>query len=335
MTEVEDPVVTLVRLLKTNMRVVNDDGSLANIHVSREWYDRELLKNYDGQVTVGLRQPSPVKPLNLDHSLSQRILNFKVDCWVVDKAQVNGNRLRSKLREEILRIIREKRFKPNETLYDFVGGSRTAGSHKAYSAESSTELEPQDLNWTELTDADYQKIWYSDDVRVAKTTEQDGYYPMLLFRFKFDVSKGDPNVSAVKKIVLSFEGYSWNLAGVGVTIKVWNRLTSTWDNAQSGTGSSDETIIITLTSNLTNYVNVDSTTGIGYLYLLARTTNPKSTPSPVDIYCDYVKCVLTVEGLTHVKFGSYNDADETSVKPFLWHSEFVVIGWMFENVQAT
>jgi len=83
--EIEDPVTTLVRLLKANMRVVNDDGSIANIHISREWYDRELLKNYDGQVTAGLRQPSQVKPLNLSQSLSHRILNLKVDCWVVDK----------------------------------------------------------------------------------------------------------------------------------------------------------------------------------------------------------------------------------------------------------
>ena len=85
MTEVEDPVTTLVRLLKANMRLMNDDGSLASIYTSREWCDRELLKNYDGQVTVGLRQPSQVKPLNLSHSLTQRILNLKVDCWVVDK----------------------------------------------------------------------------------------------------------------------------------------------------------------------------------------------------------------------------------------------------------
>ena len=45
MTEVEDPVTTLVRLLRANMRVVNDDNSIASIYASREWYDRELLKN--------------------------------------------------------------------------------------------------------------------------------------------------------------------------------------------------------------------------------------------------------------------------------------------------
>ena len=206
MTEVEDPVVTLVRLLKTNMRDVNDDGSLANIHVSREWYDRELLKNYDGQVTVGLRQPSPVKPLNLDHSLSQRILNLKVDCWVVDKTQVNGNRVRSKLREEILRIIREKRAKPNETIYDFYGLG-TSGPHDAYHAASSSPLIPSSTSWSELANIDYEKIWSSDDVPLSKSTSEGGKKPQILFKLKLETSKYDPHENNVKRIVLSFEGY--------------------------------------------------------------------------------------------------------------------------------
>ena len=54
MAEIEDPITTLVRLLDTNLQVVKDDGSLADICVTTEWYDRELLKNYDAQVTVGL-----------------------------------------------------------------------------------------------------------------------------------------------------------------------------------------------------------------------------------------------------------------------------------------
>jgi hypothetical protein len=334
MVEVEDPVVTLVRLLRTNMRVVNDDGSLASVHVSREWLDRELLKNYDGQVTVGLRQPSPLKPLNLDHSLSQRILNLKVDCWAVDKAgKQAGTRTRSKLREEILRIIREKRFKPNETAYDFYGLGM-GGPHDAYHAASTSELVPSSASWAELTTIEYEKLWSSDNNRFSKSTSENGKYPLTLFKFKLETSKCDPHENNMKKIVLSFEGYGTAPAGNGATIKVWNHVASAWENAQTGSGGSDETIVITLTSNLTNYINMDSS-GVGYLYLLARTTNPSDGVSVAVIYCDYVKCVLTVEGLSHVKFGTYNDADETSVKPFLWHTEFMVIGWMFENVPET
>jgi len=332
--EVEDPVTTLVRLLQKNMRVVNDDGSLASVYVSREWYDRELLKNYDGQVTVGLRQPSPVKPLNLDHSLSQRILNFKLDCWVVDKiGKQTGSRTRSKLREEILRIIREKRFKPNETLYSFYGLG-TTGTHDAYHAGSTTELVPSSSSWIELTNTEYEKLWYSDDNRFSKSVNVNLQYAMMFFKFKLETSKYDPHENNVKKIVLSFEGYGTAPSGNGVTIKVWNHVTSAWENAQAGTGGADETITITLSSNLTNYIEMDSS-GVGYIYLLARTTNPSNGVTPAVIYCDYVKCVLTVEGLTHVKLGTYNDADEVSVKPFLWHTEFTSIGWMFENVQAT
>jgi len=334
MTEVEDPVTTLVRLLKTNMRLMNDDGSLASIYMSREWYDRELLKNYDGQVTVGLRQPSPVKPLNLDHSLSQRILNFKIDSWVVDKAgKQAGTRTRSKLREEILRIIREKRFKPNETTYRFYGLG-TGGQHDAYHAGATSELAPSSASWLELTNTEYEKLWYSDDNRFSKSVNVNLQYALMLFKFKLETSKYDPHENNVKKIVLSFEGYGTAPAGNGVTIKVWNHVAATWQNAQVGTGGADETITITLSSNLTDYIEMDSS-GVGYIYLLIRTTNPSDGVTPAVLYCDYVKCVLTVEGLTHVKLGTYNDADEVSVKPFLWHTEFTSTGWIIENVQAT
>jgi len=332
--EVEDPVTTLVRLLKANMRVINDDNSIANIYTSREWYDRELLKNYDGQVTVGLRQPSQIKPLSLSHTLTQRILNFKVDCWAVDKTgKQAGTRTRSKLREEIFRIIRQKRFKPNETSYDFYGLG-TGGPHDAYHAVSTSELIPSSSSWVELTALQYQNLWYSDDSRFSKSTSVNLEYAIALFKIKLETSKYDPHENNVNKIVLSFEGYGTAPAGNGITIKVWNHVTSAWENAQTGTGGADETITITLMSNITNYIEMDSS-GVGYIYLLARTTNPSDGVTPAVLYCDYVRCTLTVEGLTHVKFGTFNDADDVSVKPFLLHTEFLVIGWMFENVPAT
>jgi hypothetical protein len=157
---------------------------------------------------------------------------------------------------------------------------------------------------------------------------------MALFKIKLETSKSDPHENNVNKIVLSFEGYGTAPAGNGITIKVWNHLILAWENAQVGTGGADETISITLTSNITNYIKMDSS-GVGYIYLLARTTNPSNGTTPAILYCDYVKCTLTVEGLTHVKFGTFNDADDVSVKPFLLHTEFLVIGWMFENVPAT
>jgi hypothetical protein len=332
--ETEDPVATLVRLFKTNIRVVNDDGSIANIYTSREWYDRELLKNYDGQVTVGLRQPSQIKPLSLSHSLSQRILNFKVDCWTVDKTgKQPGVRTRSKLREEILHVVRQKRSKPNETLYDYLGLG-TGGPHDAYHASSTSELAPSSVSWTEFTVLEYQTLWYSDDTRFSKSTSVNLEHALMLLKVKLETSKYDPYENNIRKIVLSFEGYGTAPAGNGVTTKVWNHRTAAWENTQTGTAGSDETITITLASSITDYVEMDSS-GVGYVYLLARTTNPSDGVTPAVLYCDYAKCVLTVEGLSHVKFGSFNDADDVSVKPFLLHTEFLVIGWMFENVPET
>jgi len=333
-TEVEDPVATLVRLFKTNIRVVNDDNSLASIYASREWCDRELLKNYDGQVTVGLRQPSSIKPVSLSHALTQRVLNFKVDCWTIDKAgKQAGNRTRSKLREEILRVVRQKRFSPNVALYDFCGlGS--AGPHDAHHAASTTELMPSSSNWVEFTAGQYQSLWYSDDNRVSKSTSVNLEYAMMHFKIKLETSKYDPHENNVNKIVLNFEGYGTAPIGSGVTIKVWNHVSTAWENAQTSSGGSDDTIIITLTANLTSFIEMDSQ-GVGYVYLLARTTNPSDGVTPAVLHCDYVKCTLIVEGLTHIKFSTFQDADDVSVKPFLLHTEFQVIGWMFENVPAT
>jgi hypothetical protein len=267
--------------------------------------------------------------------MTQRVLNFKVDCWVVDKeGKQTGIRTRSKLREEILRIIREKRTKPNETRYDFVGIGQQTGTHKAYHAGSASELTPGDAGWTELTDTEYEKLWYSDDDRFSKSHNVNLEHAMILLRFEFETSKYDPHERNVKQIVLSFEGYGAAPAGNGLTVKVWNHVTSAWESPATGIGGADETITITLTSNLTDCIDMDSD-GVGYIYVLARTTNPSDGVTPAVLYCDHVKCVLTVEGITHLKFGSYRDVDETSVKPFLWHSEFMVTGWMFENVPET
>jgi hypothetical protein len=137
----------------------------------------------------------------------------------------------------------------------------------------------------------------------------------------------------VNKIVLSFEGYGTAPAGNGVTIKVWNHITSAWEHVQTGSGSSDETVNITITTDLADFIEMDSS-GVGYIYLLARTTNPSDGVTPAVLHCDYVNCTLAVLALTHIKFGTFHDADDVSVKPFLLHTEFLVIGWMFENVST-
>jgi len=325
-SEIEEPVTMLVRLLSKNMRVVKDDGSLASIYVSEQWYDRELFKNFDGQVTVGLDHSDDQK-IGFSGTARRRIGFARVNIWSVDKPEqgVTGRKMRDKMRAEINRIIREKRSKPNETLYYFAGIGPTTLTHKAYHLDNTFERPPSFTGWTELTATEYEKLWYSDDNRFSKSVNIDFRYPMMLFRFKID-----PDPKTVKRIVLKFEGYGTAPTGNGVTIKVWNFTASDWQNPASETGGADKVISITLTSNLNDYIDSN-----GYIYLFAKTTNPSEGGTAAILYCDYSECVITVEGITYCDIISYRDEDQVNVKPFIWRTEFTVRTWLFENVQAT
>jgi hypothetical protein len=325
-SQVEDPILTLTRLLKRYLWIVKDDGSLASIHVSQEWYDRELFKNYDGQITVGLDRTEDNK-LSFDGNLRRRLIFARINVWVVDKPEqgIIGRTMRDKIRADVNRVIREKRNHPNEVDYYFRGIGRSSGTHKAYHSASLTEPSPNDSGWTELTDIEYQKIWYSDNDRFNKSTSENGKYALMLFRFKIDADE-----DVLKKIVLRFEGYGTAPAGNGTTIKVWNHTASTWQNAVSGTGGNDEVLTITLSSNLPEYVDAD-----GYVYLLAKTTNPSDGVTPAVLYCDYAEIAFTVNGIGYADIVSFRDVDDVQVKPFIWRTEFAVKSWLFENVLTT
>jgi hypothetical protein len=315
MSEVENPVDTVVRLLSKNMWVVKEDGSLASMIVSKEWYDRELFKNYDGQITVGLAESRDTK-IEMSGRLRRRVGSLRVNVWSQDMLT------RQKMVEEVNRIVRQNRNKPNETLYYFAGVGQTTGTHKAYHAGSAEELTPQHASWTELANVEYEKIWYSDDNRHSKSHNVNGEYALMLFRFKIDSRE-----KTVKKIVLAFEGYGTAPAGNGATIKVWNHVAQAWQNAQSGTGGADETIAITLTSSITDFIDDN-----GYVWLLARTTNPSDGITPAVLYCDYVCCTVTVNGITYLDIVSYREADRVDVKPFIYRTEVTLKSWSFEDV---
>jgi len=326
MPEIEEPTTTLVRLLDKNMQVAKDDGSLAKIMVSPAWYDREFFKNYDGQVTVGLDRSEDNK-IGFSGTARRRIGFARVNIWTVDKPEqgVVGRRMRDKMRAEVNRIIREKRTKPNETVYNFIGVGALTGNHKAYHAGSSSDLAPTSSNWTEFANVEYEKIWYSDDNRFSKSVIVNLQHAFMLFRFRIDSDE-----KVVKEIVLKFEGYGTAPAGNGATIKAWNFTSSAWQNPTNGTGGADEVITITLSSNLTDFIDSN-----GYVYLLAKATNASDGVTAAILYSDHAECVVTVEGITYCDIVSYRDEDQVSVKPFIWHTEFTVKSWLFENVQAT
>lgn len=324
MSELEDPITTVVRLLQKNIRVVKEDKSIASIHVSPEWYDRELFKNYDGQITVGLAESRDTK-IEMSGRIRRRLGSLRACVWATDKpaSSDSGKLTRNKMVEEVNRIVRQNRNKPNTTEYNFAGlGYPTGDPHKAFQTGTSTETTPESASWTELTSEEYQKIWYSDDQRYTKSHNVNGEYALMLFRFKIESRE-----ITVKQIALTFEGYGSAPAGNGVTIKVWNHAAGAWQNAQSGTGGADETITIMLTSNLTDYIDEN-----GYIWLLARTTSPSDGETPAVIFCDYVACAVTVNGITYLDIVSFRDADRVDVKPFIYRTEFTLKSWCFEDI---
>jgi hypothetical protein len=323
MSEVENPVDSIVRLLSKNIRVVKDDSSLASIHVSREWYDRELFKNCDGQITVGLAESRDTK-VEMSGRLRRRIGSLRVNVWTTDRPATSdpGRLMRQKMVEEVNRIVRQNRNKPNETLYNFAGMGQGTGTNKAYHAGSADELAPNNAAWAELTNTEYEKIWYSDDNRCSKSNNVNGEYALMLFRFKIESRE-----QTVKKVILAFEGYGTAPGGNGITIKVWNHLAQTWQNPANGTGGVDETVTITLSSNLPDYIDND-----GYIWLLARTTNPSNGVTAATLYCDYVSCTVTVNGITYLDIVSFRDVDLVNVKPFIFRTEFTLKSWSFEDI---
>jgi hypothetical protein len=463
MSAYEDPVTTIIRLLSKKIQVIKDDNSIATIYVSKEWYDRELFKNYDAQISVGLAQSQDEK-LEISGRIRRRIGRLRVNIWATDRPQTSdpGRTMRQKIVEEVNRVVRQNMKTPNQAFYDFSGlGYPSGDPHKAYDAGAASELVPSSNSWSELSVANYQKLWSSDDIRHSKSTSVNNQYALMLFRFKLG-----PREQSVKKIMLAFEGYatghetapgrwvspdgfsdpdsfwdyenlaydtlittspwceipgeSWSsflyltlASGIqcnklkaylslfalpgfspididvyrdgawvhvfegdftengwnefsfgqglvtqmrirgynsnvgssipnclrevyfwqvpeienGITIKVWNHVASAWQNAQTGTGGADETITITLTTSITDYID-DS----GYVWLLARTTNPSNGTTAAIIYCDYVSCTVMVNGITYLDVVSFRDADRVDTKPIIFRTEFVLKSWSFEDI---
>ncbi len=316
MSEIENPVDTVVRLLSKNMHVVMEDGGSANIQVSREWVDRELFKNCDGYITVGLAETLDAK-IEMSGRIRQHIATLRVSIWSQDPLT------RQKMVQEVNRIVHQNRTRPNITEYNFVGlGWLEGDQHKAFQTGATNEPAPNAAGWTELTAEEYSKIWYSDDTRHSKSTSVNGEYALMLFRFKIESRK-----NTINNVVLRFEGYGMAPSGNGVTIKVWNNAAQEWQNAQNGTGGVDEMLAVTLASDLADYID-----DYGYAWLLARTIHPSDGASPATLHCDYVSCTVTVNGITYLDVVSFRDSDRVDVKPFIYRTEFTLKSRVFEDI---
>jgi hypothetical protein len=322
MSEQEDPVSTVLRLLTTSIQVTKDNGDPATVLATREHYDREILKDADAQVTVALDSSQDQK-LELAGRLRRQVMAFRCNIYTVDKTASGsdpGKVMRDKVTAQINAVIRENRNLPNQTTLDFDGVETPSESHKAFSAGSASELAPFDALWTELSD--YEGIWASDDVRYQKSHGVNGECALVLFRFKISARE-----RCVKKITLSFEGYATAPAGNGATIKAWNHSASAWQLAQAGSSGGDQTLTIAISANLPDFID-----GEGYVWLLARTTNPSNGSTPAVLYCDFVQCVFQVNGLSFLDVVGYRFFDVTEVKPYLYRCESQLRGWLFESL---
>jgi len=106
MSEVEDPVTTVVRLLQKNLRVVKEDGAVASVYVSGEWYDRELFRNHDGQITVGLAESRDTK-VEFSGRIRRRLGTLRVNVWATDRPATadSGKLMRQKMVEEACQLV--------------------------------------------------------------------------------------------------------------------------------------------------------------------------------------------------------------------------------------
>jgi hypothetical protein len=324
MSTYEDPVTTVIRLLTKKTQVIKDDDSIASIYVSKEWYDRELFKNYDAQISVGLAQ-SQDQMLEISGRLHRRLGRLRVNVWATDKASSSdtGREMREKIVEQVNAVVRQNMKIPNQALYDFSGeGYPTGTPHKAFSVAAASELSPSDMSWVELTNLQYQDIWHADGTDYSLSTLVNGAYALMLFRFQIDTLP-----PAVQQIVLTFLGYGSAPAGYGSTIKIWNAVAGAWQNPSTGSGSADEYVTITVASNVANYIDSN-----GYIWLLVHTTNPSNGSTAAVINCDYVSCMVTIKGITYLNVDSFRDVDKVDVKPFIFRTEFILKSWSFEDI---
>lgn len=335
MSELENPVITVLRLIESRLRVVKDDGGLARVLCSQANYDRELLKDYDAQITVSkTAEPCQQQKHTLDGKLRRRIYSLRATITATDKSTPNadaGRVMRDKVLEQLLLIVPENRNLPYRTIYNFYPLDATSATHKVYDAAATSELEPSNASWAELPSAEYANLWGSDDVRHSKSANGNGEYPFMLFRFKIGSKAGEirnePRKQCLKRVVLAFEGFGTAPQGNGVTLKVWDNVAVGWSNPLTGSAGTDEILSLTLTSDIANYVNSDD-----FLYLMARTTNPSDGISLAVLNCDFVQATVDVRGVTFCDVHSYKDVDVVDVKPFLYKEEIQILAWLFESV---
>ncbi|MCW4025337.1 MAG: hypothetical protein NWF01_09935 [Candidatus Bathyarchaeota archaeon] len=322
MSTCEDPTATIARLLKNKLRVVKDSGVLAAVSVSGEYQNIDALKGLGGQVTVGLIESLDQK-IELSGKLRRRMQTVKVNIWATDTPNISekGKAMRTKIVDEVNRVIRQNRATPNTVTYDFATPAVGETVCKAYVGDS--QAAPNTENWVELSDAQKENLWYSDDLRHQVISSGNGEFATLLFQVKLGCRASD-----AKSVVFEFEGCGFAPEINGYEIAVWNQAVGAWQNFQTSiTPSGDKTRTLTLTSSIPNYVDED-----GYVWFFASTLGASDGEEPAQLFCDYVSCTLSTNGITYCDVASYRNNDRVDLKPPIYRTEFTLKSWFIENI---
>lgn len=228
--------------------------------------------------------------------------------------------MRLKIVNEVNRIICENRTKPNQTTYSFVGTTVGGAGCRAFGGD--TEAAPTD-QWTELSAIDYQKLWYSDNIRCEISVSDAGKSAVLLLGFKIENSS-----DTAQQLTLVFEGYGTAPSGDGVVVKVWSHVAQEWQNAvASEITASDTTLTLTLQTDLPSYIDAD-----GYVWLLAETAHASDGQTAATLCCDTASCTCQVNGVTYLDVAGYRNLDRVDVKPPIYRTEFSVKSWFIKNI---
>lgn len=329
MTEFEDPVDTIIRLLDNQLNLTFDDGSAMALLVTRKTCDRRQFTTYDGQISVSEIEPSTLRPLNLEQSVAQRLAALQIIACAVQKTKEDGDRIRHKLREDIVRVLREYRFRPHLTSWTFANITQATDKHTALEQDAAAQPDPDDGSFTELSDANYGKVGASDDDRFQQTTSENTKFPFSLLKFKF----ATPKESQVSGIGIAVEGYGVIPGGNGFKLSIWNHVASAWQQAQTHAEASDDTLTITITSGMTNYIEV-AADGYSYIYVLVQTTQASDGVDPAATHIDYALCQLTVDAITHIRTPAYTDLDEGRGKECFFKTIFRTVAWLIQTVAA-
>lgn len=333
MSEFEDPQVTILRLIESNFRVVLDTGGLASFKCAPENLDRELLKNYDVTFTLSVPECTARK-LTLCGKQRVRDYTMKGVLTAQTKAKITADQpqvMRNKATESVLAILQQNRRLPYQTIYNFYPLAPAGETQRVYDAAATSELAPTSTSWAELSAANYAKVWALDAVDHSKSASVVNQYGLMLFRFKVGLKAGELRNEAreqsISSISIAFTGYGTAPGGDGLTLKVWDHIAGAWGNTQTGTASTDETITIALSASLTNYVDAN-----GYLWVLARTTNPSDGGTAAIIYCDFIQVTTQVLGVKFADYRSFRNVDDTRVKPYVFKAEFNIVAWLYETL---